>query len=170
MLQNDILYNIIGNLLDIPSLVNFHLTCKDFKLLFEEKISKVKPCYLNRLRYKKLEKLRIEYENLPDNQKRPYDHQPRGTMSWSRIDFRAYPLNILSNDLIVYISTKIADDILGKWFDTIQVGDILFDGKNYDTIIRKSPYTKTQIETNSHIQNISPLLRVIIPPRTDILI
>jgi hypothetical protein len=169
MLQNDILYNIIGNLLDIPSLVNFHVTCKDFKLLFEEKISKVKPCYLNGLRYKKLEKLRIQYESLPDNQERPYNHQPSGTMSWSRIDFRAYPLNILSNDT-VYSSTKIADDILDKWFDSVEVGDILYDGKNYTCIIRKSPYTKSQIETNSYIQNISPLLQVIIPPRTNILI
>jgi hypothetical protein len=168
MLQNDILYNIIGNLLDIPSLINFHLTCKDFKFLLDEKISNLKPFYLNGLRYKTLEKLRIKYESLPTNQKRPYNHQQSGTMSWSRIN-RLYPLNILSNDA-VYLSSQIADDIHDKWFDNVEVGDIIFDGTNYDTIIRKSPYTKSQIETNSCIQNISPLLKIIIPPRIDILI
>ena len=181
---DDILHQIICPLLDLNSLINLHLTCKESKTLFEKKIHDLKPYYLNGIRYKNLEKLRLKYIDIPDIQRRPYEHQPSGTMSWSRIDNSILLLNLLplnSNSLdipsnyIYHLSqlgydTKRSDDSLDKWFDNIREGDIILDGIQYDTIIEKSKYTKTQIRTNRYILNISPILQVLIPPRTDILI
>ena len=58
---DDILHQIICPLLDLNSLINLHLTCKESKTLFEKKIHDIKPYYLNGIRYKNLEKLRLKY-------------------------------------------------------------------------------------------------------------
>jgi hypothetical protein len=182
MINDDILYQIIGPLLDLPSIINLHLSCKDYKKLYENKIGQIKPYYLNGNRYRNLETLRLKYLNIPDNQKRPYENQPGGTMSWYRIDnsilFLNLSSNISSNTSSHYkyhlsqlgYDMKESDDILDKWFDIIKEGDIIFDGMHYDTILEKSQFTKTQIRTNRGITIISPILQVLIPPRTDILI
>jgi len=180
---DDILYQVICPLLDLSSLINLHFTCKEYKTLFEKKIYELMPYYLNGIRYKNLEELRLKYMNIPDNQRRPDEHQPSGTMSWSRIDNSVLFLNLLPpvNSLGVpsnytyHLSQlgydkKGSDDILDKWFDNIREGDIILDGIHYDTVLEKSKYTKTQIRTNRYIIPISPTYKVLIPPRTDILI
>jgi len=199
LLDDNILHQIIRPLLDLQSLINFHFTCRDYKLLFEDKISELKPYYINGNRYKILEKLIEEYSNIPDKDKRPENHQPSATASWSRIDNSI--LNIQFNSAYVPAwanNTKLplshykyqlgydffkADEILDKWFDFIKEGDVIVDDKysasrlTYFTIIEKSKYTKTQIYTKcvggggiGGINSISPLCKILIPPRTDILI
>lgn len=171
----DILQNIIGPMLDLKSMINLHLTCKDIKLLFEDNILEQK-YYLNGNRYKNLEEIGKEYLNIPDMNKRPNMFRPSGTACWTRIDntilniFNFIPINIIMpnyND---------SDKIIEKWFDFVKEGDIFIDDNyshnklTYFTIIEKSKYTKTQILTENGIREISPLYRILIPPRTDILI
>jgi hypothetical protein len=193
-LINDIIYN-ITSFLDFKSLINFHLINKETKLLFEEKILNLKPCYLNGLRYLILEKLKEEYDNIPYNNKRPEEFQPYGTASWHRIDNSVLlnlPITIsLSNynylknyELCNKLNFKKSDEILDKWFDLIREGDVIKDDKyslsnpTFFTIMEKSKYTKTQISINIGINRIgirsirsnTSLCKIMIPPRTDIYI
>ena len=127
---------IIGPLLDLQSLIKLHSTCKNCKILFKDRIDELKPYYLNGKRYKVLEELRMEYMNIPNENKRPEEHQPMGTMSWSRIDNSAIFLNLfpainsldIPSNYIYHLSqlgydTKKSDNILDKWFDNIREGE-----------------------------------------------
>ena len=161
--MDDIVYQTISPLLDLQSLISFHMTSKHYNVLLANRVHELKPYYLNGYRYRKLEKLREEYHNAEyTNMFELY--LPAGLSSWHRIDKAQLTLSLT---LPTPTKTDIRSIIADEWFDLIQDGDVLADGH---VILEKSKYTKTQIRLPIGIVSVSPIEHILIPPRTDILI
>jgi hypothetical protein len=108
----------------------------------------------------------------------PDDHAPSGSLSWSRIDNAALhlciPDRIVPPDPEHTHAWSLIDRLSREYFDLLEAGDTLVHGnlfKLYRNIGKKSAYGRTQaIDTlTGHIFQVRPH-RILIPPRTDVLI